>query len=147
MVQLSNISAQTLNNGQTITFDRVLLKSGCGESCGDSAARASTGAKLAQIGIYEIAFHGNISSGTAAAPISLAIQVNGVTMPETVMTVTPGATGQFFSVSAVTLVRNAKPCCGIPSAPNVSVVATTTGATTTINVAPESTLIIKRISG
>ena len=84
MIQLSNSTTQTLAPGQSLTFDSVLLKSGC---------------------------TGNVSA-TAANPVQLAIQLDGETLPETTMyeEITTAGVGQ--NVAAATLIRTGCGCCG-----------------------------------
>ena len=134
MIQVSNSTAQTLSPGQSLTFDSVLLKSGCAET-----HRVNSGIVTlrSNCGIYEIHFTGNVSA-PSASPIQLAIQLDGETLPETTMyeeITTPGV-GQ--SVAAATLVRTGAGCCG-----RIGVVNT---GTTTISVLANTSLFIKRIA-
>ena len=134
MIQVSNSTAQTLSPGQSLTFDSVLLKSGCAET-----HRVNSGIVTlrSNCGIYEIHFTGNVSA-PSASPVQLAIQLDGETLPETTMyeeITTPGV-GQ--SVAAATLVRTGAGCCG-----RIGVVNT---GTTTISVLANTSLFIKRIA-
>ena len=134
MIQVSNSTAQTLSPGQSLTFDSVLLKSGCAET-----HRVNSGIVTlrSNCGIYEIHFTGNVSA-PSASPIQLAIQLDGETLPETTMyeeITTPGV-GQ--SVAAATLIRTGAGCCG-----RIGVVNT---GTTTISVLANTSLFIKRIA-
>lgn len=104
MIVLSNTTTQTLNPGQAIVFDDVLLHSG---SC--ECHRKNTAAvKLRANKIYDVHFNGNIGA-VAAGPAQLAIQLGGVTLPETTMISQTAAAGNLNNVSAETAVRN---CCG-----------------------------------
>lgn len=134
MIQVSNSTAQTLSPGQSLTFDSVLLKSGCAET-----HRVNSGIVTlrSNCGIYEIHFTGNVSA-PSASPVQLAIQLDGETLPETAMyeeITTPGV-GQ--SVAAATLVRTGAGCCG-----RIGVVNT---GTTTISVLANTSLFVKRIA-
>ena len=134
MIQVSNSTAQTLSPGQSLTFDSVLLKSGCAET-----HRVNSGIVTlrSNCGIYEVHFTGNVSA-PSASPVQLAIQLDGETLPETTIyeeITTPGV-GQ--SVAAATLVRTGAGCCG-----RIGVVNT---GTTTISVLANTSLFIKRIA-
>ena len=134
MIQVSNSTAQTLSPGQSLTFDSVLLKSGCAET-----HRVNSGIVTlrSNCGVYEVHFTGNVSA-PSASPIQLAIQLDGETLPETTMyeeITTPGV-GQ--SVAAATLIRTGAGCCG-----RIGVVNT---GTTTISVLANTSLFIKRIA-
>ena len=134
MIQLSNSTAQTLAPGQSLTFDSVLLKSGCAET---PRANSSIVTLRATCGIYEIHFTGNVSA-PSASPVQLALQLDGETLPETVMNeeiTTPGV-GQ--NVAAATLIRTGCGCCG-----RVGVVNT---GTTTLSVIANTSLFIKRVA-
>lgn len=105
MIELSNTTAQVIPAGQSITFDKVLLKTGCAE-----CHRENTGSvKMRANGIYEVSFAGNISGAVAGTPVQLAFQLGGVTLPETTMVSTPGAANASNNVATSTLIKN---CCG-----------------------------------
>lgn len=134
MIQLSNSTTQTLAPGQSLTFDSVLLKSGCAET-----HRVNSGIVTlrANCGIYEIHFTGNVSA-PSASPVQLALQLDGETLPETIMyeeITTPGV-GQ--NVAAATLIRTGCGCCG-----RVGVVNT---GTTTLSVIANASLFVKRVA-
>ena len=134
MIQLSNSTAQTLAPGQSLTFDSVLLKSGCAET---HRVNSSIVTLRANCGIYEIHFTGNVSA-PSASPVQLALQLDGETLPETTMNeeiTTPGV-GQ--NVAAATLIRTGCGCCG-----RVGVVNT---GTTTLSVIANTSLFIKRVA-
>ena len=134
MIQLSNSTTQTLAPGQSLTFDSVLLKSGCAE-----AHRVNSGIVTlrSDCGIYEVHFTGNVSA-TAANPVQLAIQLDGETLPETTMyeEITTAGVGQ--NVAAATLIRTGCGCCG-----RVSIVNT---GTTTVEVLPNVSFFVKRVA-
>lgn len=139
MILVSNSAAQTLNAGQAITFDTVLLKTGTGECCRNNAARTVTSAKLKQCGNYEIQFHGNVGGPTADADVSLAIAVDGVILPETIMLSTPSvAVTEGNSVSAFTVVSNT---CG-----DSGVITVINNGTNPNIVFANTALLIRRIS-
>lgn len=135
MLELSNLTAQEIQPGQAVTFDKVLLRSGCGE-CFNSMVPKS--AKLRAQGIYDIEFHGNITGATAATAVQLAIAVGGQSLPQTVMNATPAAAGDLVNVSAGTYLRNC--CCDLD---RVSVI---NSGTTVLTLAPNSSFRIARRS-
>lgn len=134
MIVLSNTTAQTLTPGQSITFNDVVLHTGCAE-----CHRANTGSvKLRANGAYEINFSGNVSSPTAATQVQLTVQLGGANLPETQMISTPSAASSLNNVSTSTIVKN---CCG--DYDRITVV--NTGASD-INIAANPVLTIKRLS-
>lgn len=105
MIVLTNTTEQTLAPGQAITFDEVLLHSGCGE-----CHRRNTGSvKMRANGCYDVFFAANIGGTTAAVPVQLSIQVGGATLPETTMISVPAAVADRNNVARDTTVKN---CCG-----------------------------------
>ena len=134
MIQVSNTTAQTLAPGQSLTFDSVLLKSGCAES---HRTNSSVVNLKSRCGIYEVHFTGNVSA-TAANPVQLAIRLDGETLPETVMyeEITTAGVGQ--NVAAATLIRTDCDCSGRVSVTNIG--------TTTVEVLPNVSFFIKRVA-
>lgn len=104
MIVLSNTTAQTLAPGQSITFDKVVHKSGCAECHRPGTASV----KLRCQGVYAVDFSSNVTS-TVAGTVQLVIELGGDPLNETTMKSTPAATGDFNNVSSGTKVRN---CCG-----------------------------------
>lgn len=128
---------QVMNNqtaGQSITFDKVLLKTGCAE-----CHRANTGSvKMRANGIYEASFAGNISGAVAGTPVQLAFQLGGATMPETTMVATPGAANASNNVATSTLIKN---CCG-----DYDRITVTNTGTADVTVAANSAFIVRRLA-
>lgn len=107
MLELTNTAAQTIAPGAAVTFNKVLLHTGCGE-CFD--CRVPTSVKLTgRNGVYRVEFSGNIASPTAGTPAQLAIALGPIALPETVMLVTTSAANSFNNVATSTLVKNN--CC------------------------------------
>lgn len=102
MIELTNTVAQTIQPGQSVTFNTVVLHTGCGECY----RRNTPSVKLRANGIYEVSFSGNISGTTAGTPVQLAIALGGIALPETVMVSTPAAANAFNNVSTGTFVQN-----------------------------------------
>lgn len=134
MIVLSNTTTQTIQPGQSITFDNVVLQSGCAEyhRGGTSSIR------LRRVGIYELHFTGNIAATAANDILQLAIKLDGDTLPETTMIQTPAAVDAYANISAATVVRNC-------TCDNNRVTVTNTG-TTPINLAPNAGLFVKRVA-
>lgn len=128
MVVLSNTSEQTLEVGQTITFDNLVTWSGCGE-----AARSGGPLGLRfENAIYELSFNGNVTGSTAAEPVQLSISLGGSPLPETTMIYTPAAANAVGNVSASTYVRTR---CGLSNQ-----VTVTNSGTNPIIVSPNASL-------
>jgi hypothetical protein len=105
MISLSNTSEQTISAGQTLTFNTVLVKSGCAE-----CHRRNTGSvKLcARNGMYEINFSANITAASAT-PIQLSLAIGGDILPETTMVYTPATANAVGNISTTDIIRNN--CC------------------------------------
>lgn len=134
MIELSNTAAQTIAPGQSLTFDTVLLKTGCAE-----AHRSNSGIVTlkADCAVYEIHFAANISA-TAAGTAQLAISLDGEPLIETTMINTISTAGDPDNAATATLVKTGCGCCG-----KISV--TNTG-TTSVIVSPNSALFVKRVA-
>lgn len=133
MIVLSNTTEQTLTPGQSITFDKVVHKSGNAE-----CHRANTASvKLRCPGVYAVEFSGNIG-GTVAGPVQLVIELGGDPLLETTMKSIPGAVGDFNNVSNGTKVRN---CCG-----DYDRITVTNNGTSDVVVDANSNLRIGRLS-
>lgn len=103
MIELTNTAAQTIQPGQAVSFNSVLLHTGCGECY----RKNSNFVRLRPGAIYEVSFSGNIA-GTEANPVQLAIALGGSALPETVMVSSSVAANAFNNVSTGTFVGN---CC------------------------------------
>lgn len=132
MIEVSNVAAQTLQPGQAITFDKVLLHTGCGE-CHNRMV--PTYVKLRCRGVYDIEFHANIT-GAANAVLQLAIAVDGSAMPQTAMNAVPAAVNNLMNVSAGTFLDTR--CCDLD---RVSVINT---GLVPVTIAPNSSFRIAR---
>lgn len=102
MIELTNSAAQTIQPGQSVTFDTVVLHTGCGECY----RRNTPSVKLRANGIYEVSFSGNVSGTTAGTSVQLAIALGGIGLPETVMVSTPATANAFNNVSSGTFIQN-----------------------------------------
>ena len=137
MIELSNSIAQTIQPGQSLTFNNVLLHTGCGE-----CHRPGSGAVglRANDGIYECSFGANITSDTADATVQLALQMAGSPLFETTMKSTPSVANGFNSVSCSTFVST---CCRNGGGGSITV--TNTG-TTPVIVDINPCLKVKRVA-
>lgn len=132
MIELTNTTAQTIQPGGAVTFDKVLLKTGCGE-CFNSMLPTSV--KLRSNGIYDAEFNGNIT-GAANAILQLAIAVANRPLPQTAMNAVPAAANNLVNVSAGTYIKDC--CCDLD---RISIV---NSGTTPVTIAPNSSFRIAR---
>lgn len=104
MVVLSNTTAQTLQPGQSLTFNSLRAHSGCGE-----CARSGGPLTLKFSGTYRVTFHGNVTGATAAAPVELSIAIGGAALSETEMIYTPAAADAVGNVGTETYIQTCGP--------------------------------------
>lgn len=134
MILLSNTEEQTIQPGQSINFDQVILRSndgGCGRNNRSNIVRLRTN------GLYEVHFTGNVGGETAATPVQLAIELDGQTLAETIMISTPAAVDIFNNVAAATLIRN----CACDN----SIVTVTNTGTEPVVVGANASFFVKRV--
>lgn len=132
MVQLKNTTAQTLQPGQSITFDDLVSWSGNGE-----CARSGGPVGLRFPGaIYKIFTKIILSGATAATPVQVAITLGGAALPETTMIYTPATADAVGTVSTETYIRT---CSGFSNA-----VTVTNNGTTPVTIQPNSFLSVIR---
>lgn len=135
MIVLSNLTAQTIQPGQAVTFDRVVLKSG---NCECYNAQLPKSVKLRSNGIWSLGFSGNVASPTAGAAMQLAIAVGNQPLVETAMNSTPSTANVLNNISTETRFRV---CCS--DLDRISVV--NTGAVPVV-LAPNSAFVLERRS-
>lgn len=135
MIELTNTTAQTIPVGGMVTFDKVLLKSGC-DVCYN--AMVPTSVKLRAKNIFDIEFHANITSDTAGDTVQLSVAVAGSPLAQTAMNATPAAANQLVNVSAGTYLRNC--CCDLD---RVSIMNT---GTVPVTIAPNSSFRIAHLN-
>lgn len=134
MIELSNATSQTLTTGQSLTFDTVILKSGCAEA---HRANSSVVTLRSNCGIYDIRFTGNITS-TTTGHIQLVIELDGEPLNETTMISTVTTDSDANNVSSSTLVKTCACCCGKITVVNNGI--------NPVVVEPNSALIVKRVA-
>lgn len=131
MAEYSANAVQTVNPGESIIFTEasqpcrrgfVKFREGSGNfllsgwvpsrSCGCAPKSAN----------YFVDFGANIAipTGGTAGPISVAIAIDGGTLPATQMIVTPAAVEQYFNVSRATNVDIFRGCCETVTIRNTS---------------------------
>lgn len=134
MIVVSNSTEQTLQPGQSITFDTVVLHTGNGEC----HRQNSLYVKLRCRGVYSLQFSGNISGATADTPVQLTIEAGGEPLNETTMISTPAAANAFNNVSTGTLYGNCCNDCSRISVTNTGTEAVTVGANTALTIIRKS---------
>lgn len=134
MILLSNTAEQTLAPGESLIFDEVILKTGCGECHRNRTAQV----KMRANGVYAVAFSGNIGAQTTAGPVFLGFTLSGSLLPETVMMSTPAAATDRNNVAKETRVKN---CCG-----DYDRIAVTNVGTTPVVVGANTSFIVERRS-
>lgn len=134
MIILSNSTAQTLAAGQSLTFDTVILHTGCAECHRNNSGSVGLVAKGA---IYDVSFHANIG-GVEAGDAQLSIVYEGSPLNETLMQRTTATAGDLDNVGADTGIKTC--CCG-----SANVIVVNTG-TTPINVGANPCLKIRRVA-
>lgn len=141
MILLSNSSTIVLSPGQTATFDKVLLHTGCGEY-----HRKNTGAiKMKFDGVYAVGYSASVTNGGGTAAVQLTMAIDGAPMPETARISTPSAAGAYNCIATQTLFKNGGDgcCCGAMDYGTVTLI---NNGTTTITIAPNAAFWVKRES-
>lgn len=136
MLQLSNLTAQTVQPGRAITFDKVIRDCGCAECFNDQIPNVAT--LRVPNAIYNVEFHGNVASATAGDAMQLAIALEGFPLSETAMNSTPSTANVLNNVSAGTWVST---CC--QDIKHLSVINT---GTVPVTLAPNSSFRIVRVA-
>lgn len=127
MAEFSANAVQIVNPGESVIFTDTPVPCNCGlirhrEGTGEILLSGATANQCKKSAKYFADFGANISvpAGGTAGEISLAIALDGVTLPVTTMTVTPAAVDQYFNVSRNTNVLVWKGCCENISVRNIS---------------------------
>ena len=138
MIQLSNLTAQVLTPGQSLTFNNIIHQSRCCKNeCFNKQLPTSVKLTGGNYAIYKVEFHGNVS-GTAGDILQLYLGLAGQPMPETEMRVIPNGDPNSNNVSAGTYI--------ILACEDVDRVSVINGGTTNIAIAPNATLLIRRVA-
>lgn len=97
MLTLTNTTEQILEPGESITFDRVLLHTGCCPRA-ERHRPESANVELVNGKIFNIDFSANIA-GEAAGAIQLAVFVEGEAISTSTMISTPAAANELNNVA------------------------------------------------
>lgn len=131
MIELSNLTAQTLQPGQSLTFDRVVLRTKNGRECYNQ--QVPTSVKLCSNEIYDVSFSGNIT-GDATTPLQIALAVSGIPVIQSAMNAVVAAEGDLANVSTRNLINNC--CCDLN---RISVI---NSGTAPVTIAPNSSIVV-----
>ena len=102
MIVLSNLTTQVIQPGQSVTFDKIVLKAGTCE-CYNSQLPKSV--RLKSNGIYSLGFSGNVAAAEAGQALQLAIAIGGQPLVETAMNSTAETAYGLNNVSTETRFR------------------------------------------
>lgn len=102
MIELTNLAAQTIQPGQSVAFDQVVMHTGCGECY----RQRTPSIKLRFNGVYEVSFSGNVASATDGAPVQLSVALGGIPLAETTMVSSPATANSYNNVATSTYVEN-----------------------------------------
>lgn len=121
MIEIIQTEEITVPVGQSVTFNDVVVKSGCAEYFREGGSVI----RLLKPGRYLVTFSGNIAvpTGETVGEVSLALSADGGIMTGSIMRVTPAAVEEFFNVSTQHYV-DVPVCCGSVGVANVSVLNT-----------------------
>ena len=127
MAEWSNNALQTVNPGETIIFTENPVPCRRGlirhrDDTGNFLLAGVTNCCCEKSANYLVDFGANIAIPTsgAAGEISVAIMIDGATIPSSTMTVTPAAVEEFFNVSRAINASVWKGCCESVSIRNTS---------------------------
>lgn len=137
MIELTNTAAVTLAPGQAISFNNVLLRTGCSE-CFNRQLPISVKLKGNCNSVYELSFNGNVTSTAAGDTVQLAMAVGTTPLVETAMNATPAAVGTLVNVSTSTLFR-----LGCSDLDRISII---NSGTNPVTVAPNANFYVVRKS-
>lgn len=129
MAEFSANAVQTVNPGESIVFTENLVPCNCGyirhrDGTGAFLLSGRTNACNRRNVNYLVDFGANIAvpTGETVGPISVAMTIDGATIPGSEMEVTPAAVEQFFNVSRAINVGIWSGCCESVSIRNTSAI-------------------------
>ena len=127
MAEYSANAVQTVNPGETIVFNESQVPCNKGlvrhrDGTGNFLLSGRTNCPCKRSATYFVDFGANIAvpTGQTVGSISVALSVDGATIPATQMIVTPAAVEEFFNVSCATNVPIFAGCCESFSIRNTS---------------------------
>lgn len=120
-MEITNSINQIVQSGANVLFSDVIVP-------GVKCIKHRNGSGLVTLrGItnqcnarFLVNFSGNIAANASAGEISLAITLDGEQLANTIMKVTPTATGAFFNISTQTNIDVSKGCCVTIAVKNIS---------------------------
>ena len=129
--EFSNNNSQVVNPGESVVFTAspVPCNRGLVRHRNDSGnfllrgnVRRNACGCCAESAQYLVDFGANIAipTGGTVGPISLAVTLDGATIPTTQMTVTPAAVEEFWNVSDATILGVWRGCCQTLTVRNIS---------------------------
>lgn len=134
MAEYSNNAVQTVNPGESIVFtiadvpcERGFVRWRAGSGAFNLSGwvpnkRSSCGCRKNNNALYLVDFGANIAvpEGETVGAISVAFALDGVTLANTTMTVTPAAVEEFFNISRATNIPIWRGCCQTVTVRNTS---------------------------
>lgn len=115
---------QTVETNQNVLFTDVVVNGNCPAIVHRSGSGLITLRGLTKQcrARFRATFGANIAvpTGGTAGPISLALAINGESVPATTMIVTPTAVASFFNVASSIYIDIPAGCCGNLSVQNIS---------------------------
>lgn len=114
---------QTVEVNQNVLFTDTVVCGNCSMNHRDGSGLVSIKGNTNQCRArYRVSFGGNIaiSTGGTVEAISLAIAIEGETVPSTTMIVTPAAVEEFFNVFSAIFLDVPRGCCITVSVRNIS---------------------------
>lgn len=123
MAEFTASAVQTVNPGETVIFDVTVYNGGCNglnhrDGSGEfliAGGPTPVGPCCCRQDTREVptSYKANIAvpTGGTVGAISMAIAVDGATLPYTTMTVTPAAVEEFFNIAVTTNTPVWKGCC------------------------------------
>ena len=146
-IELTAPATQTVQFGGNVLFTDSPIRCNRGYVVHRDGAGVITlrGANCQCKARYKVTFGANIAiaDGGTVAPISVAITIDGESLPSTIMTVTPAAVGNFFNVSRTVFVDVPCGCCVTIAVENIS--ATAAGVAIPIDVI-NANIVVERVA-
>lgn len=135
MAEFSYVGEQIINPGESVAFTTnpvpcnkglIWWRAGTGALSLAGVRDSNSGCccRRQQSSVYLASFHANIAvpTGETVGPITLNFAVDGVTLPESTMEVTPAAVEEYFNVSATDNILIRQGCCQTLTVTNTSTI-------------------------
>lgn len=137
MLVLTTINNQTLQPGEAVIFDSVIVKN---SKCNCDSKNVQ---RLARVnnGLHQITFHGNITSATVPSTPSLAIAFDGVVAKEAIGQAAVPTAGYIYNIGMETATR----ICCCKCACDTVAVTVVNNSNVPVTVVGGATLLINRI--